>query len=68
MAERRSASQRKFAKVIREFTSGSLKSSSGKRVTSLAQAQAIAASESGISRFIKKKTTKKKRKKKKKRS
>ena len=39
--------QRKFAKVMREYYSGKLKSSSGHKVKSRAQAQAIAASESG---------------------
>lgn len=41
-------SQDKFAKVMREFYAGTLKSSSGKKVTSRAQAAAIAASESGM--------------------
>jgi hypothetical protein len=48
--------QAKFAKVMREFKAGTLRSSSGRKVTSVRQAKAIAASESG--------TVKKKRKKK----
>lgn len=39
----------KFKKVMEEFNEGSLKSSSGQRVNSRAQATAIAASESGQS-------------------
>jgi hypothetical protein len=40
--------QDKFAKVMREFYAGTLKSSSGKKVTTRSQAIAIAASESGM--------------------
>jgi hypothetical protein len=40
--------QGKFAKVMREYKAGTLKSSSGAKVTSRAQAMAIAASESGM--------------------
>jgi hypothetical protein len=40
--------QAKFAYVMREFEEGRLKSSSGRKVTSRAQAMAIAASESGM--------------------
>lgn len=40
--------QEKFAKVMREFEAGTLKSSSGELVTSRKQAQAIAASEAGL--------------------
>ena len=39
--------QEKFAKVMREFEKGKLKSSSGAVVTSRKQAEAIAASEAG---------------------
>ena len=40
----------KFAKVMHEFKHGTLKSSSGEKVTNPAQAKAIAASEAGISK------------------
>ena len=42
--------QAKFAKVMREFAAGTLRSSSGAIVTSRQQALAIAASESGTTR------------------
>jgi len=42
--------QRKFAKVMREFEAGTLRSSGGQIVRSRKQAQAIAASAAGISR------------------
>ena len=42
------AKEEKFAKVMREFENGTLKSSSGELVTSRKQAQAIAASEAGL--------------------
>lgn len=45
---------------MREFRAGTLKSSSGRKVTSLAQARAIAISEAGMKR--KKEDKKKKRK------
>jgi|688.fasta_scaffold2060153_1 hypothetical protein len=47
---KKSKSQDKFAKVMREFYAGTLKSSSGKKVTTRAQAAAIAASESGMAK------------------
>jgi hypothetical protein len=40
--------QKKVAKVMREYKSGKLKSSSGNKVTSHDQAVAIAMSEAGI--------------------
>lgn len=40
--------QRKVAKVMREYKAGTLKSSSGDKVTSQKQAVAIAMSEAGI--------------------
>jgi len=40
--------QRKVKKVMREYKSGKLKSSSGQKVTSRKQAVAIAVSEAGI--------------------
>jgi len=40
--------QRKVKKVMREYKSGKLKSSSGQKVTSRKQAVAIAMSEAGI--------------------
>lgn len=45
-----SAQEEKFAKVMREFEAGTLKSGGGETVTSRKQAEAIAASESGVSR------------------
>lgn len=54
--------QAKFGKVMREFYDGKLKSSSGAKVTSRAQAMAIAASESKMTPKKKRKpATKKKR-------
>ncbi len=44
----------KFARVMSEYKHGTLKSSSGDKVTSPAQAKAIAASEAGISKKGKK--------------
>lgn len=52
------AKQRKVAKVMKEFKLGTLKSYSGKNVTSHKQAVAIAMSESGQSN-AKKKTSRK---------
>jgi len=42
--------QRKVKKVMREYKSGKLKSSSGEKVTSRKQAVAIAMSEAGIAK------------------
>jgi hypothetical protein len=42
--------QKKVAKVMREYKAGTLKSSSGDKVTSRDQAVAIAMSESGVKR------------------
>jgi len=47
--------QQKLKKVLKEFSSGSLKSGSGQKVTSRKQALAIALSEAGMSRKKKKK-------------
>jgi len=47
--------QRKIGKVLGEFKSGSLDSSSGKKVTSRKQAIAIAMSEAGKSKKKRKK-------------
>ena len=55
-----SKKEERIAKVMREFRAGTLKSSSGRKVTSLAQARAIAISEAGMKR--KKEDKKKKRK------
>lgn len=46
--------QKKVATVMREFKAGKLKSSSGEKVASPAQALAIALSEAGMSRKPKK--------------
>lgn len=45
MAKKQTAKQKKVAKVMGEFRRGSLKSASGRKVTSVKQAQAIAISE-----------------------
>jgi len=57
---KKSKKQNKFEYVMKEFKEGKLKSSSGRKVTSRAQAIAIAASESGMRK--KKEEDKKKRK------
>ena len=49
-AEHTEAQQKKIAKVMREFKDGTLKSSSGEKVTSKEQALAIAMSEAGVSK------------------
>lgn len=48
-------SQQKVHKVMREYKSGKLKSSSGQKVTSRVQAVAIALAEAGLARQKKKK-------------
>jgi hypothetical protein len=55
--------QSKFEYVMQEFAAGKLKSSSGRKVTTRAQAMAIAASESGMKRKPKKKEEEKKKRK-----
>ena len=57
---KKSKKQTKFEYVMKEFKEGKLKSSSGRKVTSRAQAIAIAASESGMRK--KKEEGKKRRK------
>lgn len=47
--------QKKTEKVMSEYKSGSLKSSSGRKVTSRKQAVAIALSEAGVSKPKRKK-------------
>ena len=56
MAKKPTKAEKKVSKVMREYDAGTLKSSSGKKVTSRQQAIAIALSEAGKS---KPKTTKK---------
>jgi hypothetical protein len=56
MAKKPTKAQKKVEKVMREYGAGTLKSSSGQKVTSRKQAIAIALSEAGKSRP---KTTKK---------
>jgi len=51
----KTAAQRKFSKVMREFSEDKLRSSSGEKVTDVKQAQAIAASKSGTARRSKRK-------------
>ena len=50
MAKKHTKSQKKVEKVMSEYKSGSLKSSSGKKVTSRKQAIAIAMSEANMAR------------------
>lgn len=59
MAKKPTKAEKKVSKVMREYGAGTLKSSSGKKVTSRKQAIAIALSEAGKSRP---KTTKKAKK------
>jgi hypothetical protein len=56
MAKKPTKAEKKVSKVMREYGAGTLKSSSGKKVTSRQQAIAIALSEAGKT---KPKTTKK---------
>jgi len=56
MAKKPTKAEKKVSKVMREYGTGTLKSSSGKKVTSRKQAIAIALSEAGKTRP---KTTKK---------
>jgi hypothetical protein len=56
MAKKPTKAEKKVSKVMREYSAGTLKSSSGKKVTSRNQAIAIALSEAGKYRP---KTTKK---------
>jgi hypothetical protein len=56
MAKKPTKAEKKVSKVMREYGTGTLKSSSGKKVTSRKQAIAVALSEAGKSRL---KTTKK---------
>lgn len=57
--KKQSKKEEKIAKVMREYRAGTLKSSSGRKVKSRAQAVAIAMSEAGMKR---KEEDKKKRK------
>lgn len=49
MAKKPTKAEKKVSKVMREYGAGTLKSSSGKKVTSRKQAVAIALSEAGKS-------------------
>jgi len=51
----KAAKSAKVSKVMREYKSGTLKSSSGRKVTSAKQAKAIALSEAGVKRKRRKK-------------
>jgi hypothetical protein len=51
---KKSKSEKKVATVMREFSKGKLKSSSGQKVTKPSQAKAIAMSEAGMSKKKKK--------------
>ena len=55
MAKKPTKAQKKVEKMMSEYKSGSLKSSSGKKVTSRKQAIAIAMSEAGMSKKKRKK-------------
>jgi len=48
--KKKTKAQKKIATVMREYSKGKLKSSSGQKVTSPAQAKAIAMSEAGMSK------------------
>ena len=50
MAKKPTKAEKKVSKVMREYSAGTLKSSSGKKVTSRKQAIAIAMSEAGMAR------------------
>jgi hypothetical protein len=52
--KKKTKAEKKISKVMREYKAGTLKSSSGKKVTSPAQARAIALSEAGMTRKTKK--------------
>ena len=52
--KKKTKAEKKISKVMREYKAGTLKSSSGKKVTSPAQARAIALSEAGMARKPKK--------------
>jgi hypothetical protein len=47
---KKSKGEKKVATVMREFSKGKLKSSSGQKVTKPSQAKAIATSEAGMSK------------------
>ena len=55
MAKKPTKAEKKVSKVMREYGAGTLKSSSGKKVTSRKQAIAIAMSEAGMTRKKRKK-------------
>ena len=50
MAKKPTKAEKKVEKVMREYGAGTLKSSSGKKITSRKQAIAIALSEAGMAR------------------
>jgi hypothetical protein len=54
MAKASPKQQRKISRVLREFKAGTLKSSSGEKITDPKRALAIALSEAGVSREIQK--------------
>jgi hypothetical protein len=55
MAKQPTKAEKKVSKVMREYSTGTLKSSSGKKVTTRKQAVAIAMSEAGMTRKKRKK-------------
>jgi hypothetical protein len=57
-AKKPTKAQKKVEKVMSEYKSGALKSSSGRKVTSRKQAVAIAMSEAGMTKKPRKKGTK----------
>jgi hypothetical protein len=61
MMKKKTKAEKKISKVMREFQAGTLKSSSGQKVTNPAQARAIALSEAGVARKSKSSAKKKKR-------
>lgn len=59
--KKKTKAEQKISKVMSEFRAGTLKSSSGQKVTSVAQARAIALSEADVARKGKSSAKKKKR-------
>jgi hypothetical protein len=59
--KKKTKAEKKISKVMKEFQAGTLRSSSGQKVTNPAQARAIALSEAGVARKQKSSSKKKKR-------
>lgn len=59
--KKKTKAEKKISRVMREFRAGTLKSSSGQKVTNVMQAKAIALSEAGMTQKKKKPAMKKKK-------